>query len=99
MKLYEVILIGIVLSIDACAITIANCTACKNQLSKKKEWAMPIIFAILQGLMPLIGYFIGSLFSSFLSSFTKYLSALVFFVLSIKIVIDKENKCRQIFCK
>lgn len=94
MQLYEVILIGIALSIDACALTIANCTTYKKDLTRAKEWSMPVAFAVFQGLMPLIGYFIGSLFSSVLSSVAKFLTAAIFFVLAIKIVIDiiKENK-------
>ena len=96
MQFYEVLLIAIALSIDACAITIANCTTYKEDLAccKKKEWFMPVAFALFQGLMPLIGYFIGSLFSSVLASIAKILTAIIFFVLAIKIIIDiiKENK-------
>ena len=94
MQIYEVILIGLALSIDACAITIVNCTACNGKLSKLKEWSMPIVFAIFQGLMPLIGYFIGSLFSSLIASITKFITATIFLLLAIKIIIDiiNENK-------
>ena len=93
MQLYEVILVGIALSIDACAVTIANCTTYKCSLSKTKEWSMPITFAFFQGLMPLIGYLIGSIFASYIASATKFITAGIFLFLAVKIIIDigKEN--------
>ena len=93
MQLYEVILVGIALSIDACAVTIANCTTYKCSLTKAKEWSMPIAFAFFQGLMPLIGYFIGSIFASYIASVTKFITAGIFLFLAVKIIIDigKEN--------
>lgn len=95
MELYEIILIGIALSIDACALTIANCATYKKTLTIKNEWSMPIAFAIFQGVMPLIGYYIGYLFSSVIGTVADYITAVIFFVLAIKIVIDilKEKKC------
>ena len=88
MQLYEIVLIGIALSIDACAVTIANCATYKNCLNKKKEWSMPVTFAIFQGLMPLIGYFIGSLFASIIAPVTKFITAAIFLFLAVKIIID-----------
>ena len=93
MNIFDVILIGVALSIDACALTIANCTTYKDQLTPKKEWTMPAFFALFQGVMPLIGYFIGFLFKSYLSSIMKFVTAGIFLFLAVKIVIDilKEN--------
>ena len=88
MQIYEIILIGLALSIDACALTIANCTTYKDCLSKKQEWSMPIAFAIFQGIMPLIGFYISSLFSSLFSKVADFLTAGIFFALAIKIILD-----------
>ena len=98
MSIIDIIFIGIALSIDACAVTIANCATYKNCLSKKKELAMPVLFAFFQGLMPLIGYGIGSLFEDLLAPITKFVTAGIFFFLAIKIVVDifkreEENTC------
>ena len=94
MELYDVILIGVALSMDACALTIANCTTYKCSLDGKKEWLMPTAFALFQGIMPLIGYFIGSLFANTIGEFGNYITALIFFILSGKIIFDiiKEKK-------
>ena len=91
----EIVLIGIALAMDACALTIANCTTYKKTLTPKKEWAMPITFAIFQGIMPLIGYFIGYLFSELLLSVGGYLTAGIFFFLSGKIVFDNLKESKQ----
>jgi putative Mn2+ efflux pump MntP len=94
MNFFEIILIGLALSMDACALTIANCTTYSDSLNKKNEWSMPIAFAVFQGVMPLIGFFIGSAFSGFIGTIADYLTAAIFFFLSGKIVFDiiKEKK-------
>lgn len=89
MEIIQIILIGITLAIDAFAVTVANCTTYKHCLSKQKEWAMPITFAIFQFLMPVIGFFLGSLFIDYLGKFSGFLSAGIFLVLSLKIIIEK----------
>ena len=88
MGILDIILVSVALSMDACAITIANCTTHKCSLTRTKEWSMPILFAIFQGLMPLIGYFVGSIFSSYISSIGKFLTAGIFLCLAIKIIFD-----------
>ena len=94
MEVIEIILIGVALSMDACAITIANCTTYKKTITLKQEWAMPIAFALFQGIMPLIGFFIGYLFSDLFLSISKYITAAIFLFLAGKIVFDvlKESK-------
>lgn len=88
MKILDIILVGVALAMDAFALTIANCTTYKDSLNRKKEWGMPIAFAIFQGVMPLIGYFLGSLFFSYVENVIGYITAGIFFLLALKIVID-----------
>lgn len=88
MKVFDVILIAVALSLDAATLTIANCTTYKNDLTRKKQWAMPVLFALFQAVMPLIGFYIGSVFASYISTFSGYLVAGIFFILAIKILID-----------
>lgn len=89
MTVIEIIFIGVALSMDACALTIANCTTYKNSLTQGKSWAMPITFALFQGIMPLIGFLLGSTFSSVLSKTGGFFTAAVFYVLCLKIVFDE----------
>lgn len=88
MDILDITLIGIALAMDACALTISNCTVYKCDLDGEKEWSMPIAFAIFQGIMPLIGYFVGNLFSSFIVKIAGFLTAGIFFVLAGKIIVD-----------
>lgn len=77
MGVIEIILIGLGLSMDAVAVALANGMAYK-QTSKAKLLAMPILFGIFQGLMPLIGYFAGGIFAEAIS---QYANILVFVIL------------------
>ncbi len=95
MNLLDVLGIGVALSMDACALTIANCTAYGKALTGKKGLAMPLLFALFQGLMPLIGFFVGSLFAKYLSSIGGYLTAAVFYVLCGKIIFDIVKDYRE----
>ena len=100
MNFLDVLLIGVALSMDACALTIANCTVYKNTLCKKTEWAMPLSFGFFQGIMCLIGFLLGAIVAKWLADISGYLVAGIFFVLAIKIVVDiiKDNGEQQIVC-
>ena len=97
MQIYDIILIGIALSMDAMALTIANCTTYKNSITPKKEWAMPALFSFFQGLMPLLGFLIGSIFAGVIGNAADFISAGIFFVLAVKIVFDLLKE-RQLEC-
>ena len=63
MSVWEIIIIGVALAMDAFALTIANCTTYEKSLTPVKEWSMPTAFALFQFLMPVIGYFVGGIFA------------------------------------
>ena len=88
MSIWEIVIIGIALAMDAFALTIANCTAYEKSLNRKKEWAMPCAFALFQFIMPVVGFYLGSFVAGFLQSFAKFLTAGIFFILALKIVFD-----------
>lgn len=77
MGFVEIILIGIGLSMDAVAVSMTNGMVYKGT-SKAKTWAMPVLFGVFQGGMPLIGYFAGGIFADTIS---KYAGLLVFAIL------------------
>ena len=103
MEFLDIILIGIALSVDACAVSIANCNIYKKELTKKNLWLMPLMFGLFQAIMPLSAYYIGSTFAEYAKSFAGYITSAIFFLLAIKILIDivselkeqKENKEKQ----
>lgn len=60
MSLVEVVLLGLALSMDAFAVTVSNVFAHRG-LSRGRAMLMPVFFGAFQGLMPLLGFFAGSL--------------------------------------
>lgn len=96
MDIWEIITIGVALATDAFAVTVSNCTTYEKSLAKR-AWSMPVAFAVFQFIMPVIGFYIGYLFYGFISSFSHFLTAGIFFLLAVKIVFDKleERKTRN----
>lgn len=88
MSIFEIIVIGIALAMDAFALTVANCATYEKTLTNRKVWSMPTAFSAFQFVMPISGFFLGGLISGFLQSFAKFLSAGIFFILAVKIVFD-----------
>ena len=72
MGLFEIILIGIGLSMDAVAVSMTNGMVYKGS-SKWKKYSMPIFFGVFQAIMPLIGYFAGGLFADVISQYACFL--------------------------
>lgn len=95
MSIFEIVLIGIALAMDAFALTIANCSTYKTSLNRKKEWSMPLAFAFFQFLMPVLGFYIGSIFQEVLTTFSSLLTFVIFFVLAFKIVLDNVKSTKE----
>jgi len=68
MTLLDIILIGLGLSMDAAAVSIANGLTCRS-LTKLQKFSMPLAFGLFQALMPLLGYWAGSLFAEVISRY------------------------------
>ena len=75
------------LSMDAFAVSITNGMSI-NKLSFTKILIIAISFGIFQGIMPLIGYFSGVIFSDFISIFDHYIALIILGVLGLKMVKD-----------
>ena len=73
MELFEIIFIGIGLAMDAFAVAV-----CKGLSMKKINWKSTIIialyFGIFQAGMPVLGYFLGSTFSSFVQKVDHWIA-------------------------
>lgn len=73
MGILEIVLVAIGLAMDAFAVSI-----CKGLSIKKMSWKKAIIiggyFGIFQGIMPLIGYLLGTSFESLLTKIDHWIS-------------------------
>lgn len=68
MNLWDVIMIGLGLSMDAVAVTMSNSMVC-HAAGRRRLFMMPVLFGLFQAIMPLIGYYSGGLFTSLISRF------------------------------
>ena len=73
MNIVEIVIIGIGLAMDAFAVSV-----CKGLSMKKMNWKNAVIialyFGIFQAGMPVLGYFLGSTFSSFVESVDHWIA-------------------------
>ena len=97
MKLFEIIVIGIGLAMDAFAVSV-----CKGLSMKKLDWKKAIIialyFGIFQALMPVLGYFLGSTFSYFVEQIDHWIAFVLLVIIGgnmIKNSTDDEKEKRN----
>ena len=79
MGLFEISLIGIGLAMDAVAVAMTNGMVYKR-LSLSHYILMPLLFGVFQGVMPLIGFYAGTLFAGIIM---KYSGIVIFAILAV----------------
>ena len=86
-SILELILISIGLAMDAFAVSI-----CKGLAFGKPKFYQALIvglyFGAFQMVMPLIGYFIGSTFASYISKFDHWVAFILLFVIGLHMIIS-----------
>lgn len=98
MGIFEVIVIGIGLSMDACCVSISN-GMCTNPLKPRHALADALFFGIFQGIMPIIGYFAGSLFVGLFSQYSFWVVSVIFLLLGGKMIYDAVTEEEAVVCK
>lgn len=92
MSITEILLIGVGLSMDAFAVSVTNGMTRKNV---RLGWAFAIAacFGLMQGLMPAIGFTLGSTFTSYVESFDHVIALVLLGFIGGKMLLDgvKEN--------
>lgn len=76
MGITELILIGIGLSMDAFAVSVTNGLCCKD-IKIGKTLMTGVCFGGFQGLMPLIGYFLGIGFAKYITAFDHFIALIL----------------------
>ncbi|MGM9648554.1 MAG: manganese efflux pump MntP family protein [Butyricicoccaceae bacterium] len=79
MGIWDIIGIGVGLSMDAVAVSLSNGMVYPN-MKPGQKLSMPVFFGAFQALMPLIGYFAGGLFASLIERFA---GIVIFIILGI----------------
>lgn len=94
MNIAELLLIAVGLSADAFAVSVTNGMCMKNV---KKGWTflIALTFGVFQGIMPLLGYFLGSTVSSFITKYDGITALVLLSFVGGKMVFEGVSKHRH----
>lgn len=87
MSFWEIVLLGVGLSMDAIAVSVSDRLVYRN-ISRAKLIAIPIFFGVFQAVMPAIGFFAGSIFTSFIEQVSGVLVFLILGAIGGKMIWD-----------
>ena len=83
------------LSMDAFAVSTSNAMTYKN-INKKTAFVTSLMFGLFQGAMPLIGFFVGSVFSQYIKSVDHWIAFFVLGFIGGKMIVDAIREMRAI---
>ena len=91
MSIWEILLLGVGLSMDAFAVSI-----CKGLSVKKVKWqhllCVGAYFGIFQALMPTLGYFLGTTFSNLIDQFDHWVAFVLLAIIGVNMVREALSK-------
>ena len=87
MSIFEILLIGIGLSMDAFAVAICKGLSIKN-IDFKKVTCIALYFGIFQALMPFLGYYLGTTFSKVVVDIDHWIAFILLSVIGGKMIKD-----------
>ena len=85
MSIYEIVLIGIALSMDAFAVCLAS-SMVYTGMSVRQKLSMPVAFGLFQGMMPIAGFYLGSLFAQLINRWSGIVSLIILGVIGINMI-------------
>lgn len=96
MGVLEIVLIAIALAMDAFAVAI-----CKGLSMKKMNWKNALIvggyFGVFQGLMPLVGYFLGATFENLVTQIDHWIAFILLLIIGINMIKEALSKNKESF--
>ena len=87
MSIFDILLLGAALSMDAAAVGMANGMA-EPKMGFRKTLLIALFYGVFQALMPLLGYWGSSVFSSLVARIAPYLSFILLGFLGGKMLFD-----------
>ncbi|MEG0736352.1 MAG: manganese efflux pump MntP family protein [Longicatena sp.] len=88
MNITSIFLIGIGLSMDAFAVSVAKGMCLAKEDVRKSALKLAIYFGFFQGLMPFIGWWVGSYFQELISSVDHWIAFILLGVIGGKMIYD-----------
>lgn len=94
MDFFELFLVAVGLSMDAFAVSVTN-GMCMRKILWKRVLLIAAAFGIFQGLMPLLGFLLGSAFSSFIESIDHYVALVLLAAIGAKMIFEALKKPKE----
>lgn len=91
MGIFEIVLIAVGLSMDASAVSMTN-GMCIKKAGLKHALLMATAFGIFQGIMPMIGFFAGSMFSSLFETIDHWVALILLGFIGGKMIYEALTK-------
>lgn len=95
MNFWELFIIAVGVSMDAFAIAICKGLSVEK-LEKKHMLITGLWFGGSQGIMPLVGYFLGSSFSGFIESVDHWVSFVLLLIIGINMIKESREGCKSL---
>lgn len=95
MRIYELFLTAVALSMDAFAVAICKGLSVQK-LKTKHMLTVGLYFGVFQGLMPFIGYLLGSTFESYVERYSSWIGFILLAFIGINMVkesLSKKEEC------
>ena len=91
--LIQSLLLGVALAMDAMAVTLSN-SLCEPDMSASKKLAMPIAFAVFQMVMPILGFFGGTLIAPLIEAYAGIVSLAILAFVGGKMIVEAIREMR-----
>lgn len=92
--IFAVILSGISLSVDAFAVSVCDGMVYRN-MKKRTAVLIPLTFGFFQAAMPIIGFYVGLAFLSFIDGFDHWIAFGLLVAIGGKMVVDGIKELRE----
>lgn len=99
MGFWDILLIGIGLSMDAVAVSVSDALAYPC-MGRGRRLAIPAAFGLFQGLMPVLGFFAGSLFADLINRYAGIVTLIILAGIGLNMIReglsgDPERPCEE----
>ena len=95
----NLLMIAIGLSMDAFAVSTTNGMCVSRQYKRQSFFTRALVwsamFGLFQGLMPMLGYFLGKTFASFISSIDHWIAFILLGLIGINMVREALGSCEE----